>query len=358
MSPSATGFELAFLKAIWIGTAVLCVASLIIMVVLILRRAAASREVAQRDARRQTLSRFILAALKSPVALDATALPPVTPADFPVLVSLALDMLRSLRGGDAVRICSLLKLWGIEPYLLTMASRGRPGRRIRAVTLLGFFDDDTSLEVLLSTARDREMYVQIAALRALAQRGAASHIDTITDSLAQSGQTNTLLLHDILQRFGASAVPALARLASSPASAEVRTAAVMALGSIGAVEAVPALIILSEDAVTDVRAQAVAALGRIADPRAAAAMAGRLDDLDPGVRVHAAQALGELHALPTLPALAGRLNDEDWWVRFRAAEAIHRFGDRGVAALKALSRQPGTTGEMAAQALLEFTGAR
>ncbi|ESQ85327.1 hypothetical protein ABAC460_23800, partial [Asticcacaulis sp. AC460] len=135
-------------------------------------------------------------------------------------------------------------------------------------------------------------------------------------------------------------------------------AAVMALGSIGAVEAVPALITLSEDAVTDVRAQAVAALGRIADPRGGAAMAGRLADQDPGVRVHAAQALGELHALPTLPALVGRLNDDDWWVRFRAAEAIYRFGDRGVAALKALSRQPGATGEMASQALLEFTGAR
>ncbi|WP_035425764.1 HEAT repeat domain-containing protein, partial [Asticcacaulis sp. AC460] len=235
MSPSASGFELAFLRAIWIGTAVLCVAAIAIMLVLVARRAASSADAVQRDARRQSLSRFILAALKSPVALDAAALPPVTPADFPILVSLALDMLRSLRGGDAVRICSLLKLWGVEPYLLAMAARGRPGKRIRAVTLLGFFDDDTSLQVLLATARDREMYVQIAALRALAQRGAADHIDTITDSLAHSGQTNTLLLHDILQRFGASAVPALARLASSPASAEVRTAAVMAPGSIGAV---------------------------------------------------------------------------------------------------------------------------
>ena len=44
MSPSATGFELAFLRAIWIGTGVLCVASIAIMLVLVVRRAASSAD--------------------------------------------------------------------------------------------------------------------------------------------------------------------------------------------------------------------------------------------------------------------------------------------------------------------------
>lgn len=358
MSPSAGAFEVLLLRTIWIGTAALCAVSVLIVAVLILRRLARSGEVRRRDAVRTQMSRFILAALKSPVALKPETMPPLLKADYPVVIGLALDMLRSLRGSDAARIVELLRLWRLEQHLHVMATTGRTGTRIRALSLLGFFEDDASLAVLLAEAGDREMYVQIAALRSLAQRGATAHIDAIADALGHSDQSNTQLLHDILQRFGPAAIPALVRLASSAAKTEVRVAAIMALGSIGDIGAVPALITLAGDASPDVRAQALAALGRVGDLRAADTATACLKDDDAGVRAQAIQALGAFQMIKVLPDLSARLNDEDWWVRFRAAEAIHRLGDRGVVALRALSRQPGDGGEAAAQALLEFGGAR
>ncbi len=358
MSPSASVFELLTLRAIWIGTAALCIVSVLIVAALILRRLSGAGEVRRREAVRATLSRFIMAALKSPVALKPETMPSLAKADYLVLIGLVLDMLRSLRGADAGRIVELLRLWHVEDQLYAMAATGRPGKRIRALTLLGFFDDDASLAVLLAQAGDREMYVQIAALRSLAQRGATAHIDAIADALGHSDQSNTLLLHDILQRFGAPAMPALVRLANSEARTEVRVAAIMALGSIGDHGAVPDLIALTGDSSHDVRAQALAALGRIADPRALTTAIARLKDEAAGVRAQAVQALGALQAIRALPELSARLNDEDWWVRFRAAEAIHRLGDRGIVALRALSRQAGDGGAAAAQALLEFGGAR
>jgi hypothetical protein len=340
------------------GTVALCAVSVLIVAVLIVRRMAGEGEARRREAVRTHLSRFILAALKSPVTLDAKAMPPVVKADYPVLIGLVLDMLRSLRGADAHRIVELLRLWQVEAHIHTMAATDRTGKRIRALTLLGFFDDEASLSVLLAMAGDKEMYVQIAALRSLAQRGATAHIDEIADALGHSAQSNTQLLHDILQRFGPAAVPALVRLASSKARTEVRVAAVMALGSVGDIGAVPSLIVLAGDPSGDVRAQALAALGRIGDPRSIATAVLCLKDEDAGVRAQAVQALGALQAIKALPDLSARLNDSDWWVRFRAAEAIHRLGDRGIAALRALSRQPGEGGEVAAQALLEFGGVR
>ena len=358
MSVSAIVSEASVLRAIWMGTAALCAASFFVMVVLIVRRAWLDTRSQRRQALRQSLSRFILAALKSPVPLEASAMPRVMPADQPVLVRLALDMLRNLRGRDAMRIVDLLRLWRLDDFLYTAARKGSKGGRIRAVTLLGHFYDKASLDLLLDMVDDADLDVQLAALRALAARGATGHMEAVVEALSHSTQSNTLLLHDILQRFGRGAVPGLRQLARSDARDEIRVAAIMALGSIADLDAAPDLAVLSRDPAATVRAQAVAALGRLGDPASAAPVLACLDDAEAPVRVQAVQALGRLRPLKALPALAARLDDADWWVRFRAAEALYRFGDRGIAALSAYGRRPGQAGEMARQALLEFGGVR
>lgn len=343
----------AFLQAVWHGTLVLSALSVLVLVILILRRWAMEKTAARQMVRRQEITRCLYAAIQSPVALNAASLIVVTPKDHQAVMQAALEMLRFLRGDDVQRIVTALRLWDMQHYLELTARDGSKGRRIQALTLLGYFEDPSSIGVLLQQANHADMYIQLAALRALALRGGTAHIHTVIELLSHSQQTNTLMLADILRRFGEAVVPSLLGLVRIGSNTEVRVAGLMALGFLGSLQAVDTLIDMTEDASAEIRAQAIAALGRIGDARAAATVMKHLEDTNQAVRVQAAQTLGQLRALQSMPALAARLDDEDWWVRLRAAEALHQFGVQGVAALQAYGTRDDRAGLIARQVLAE-----
>lgn len=355
MPASVIGFEnSSFLHLLWAGSLLLISMSLLIMVMLIVRRVIEQYREKRMIKIRQDISRCFMAAMVSPVALTKTSLPAIKPAHYPFIMQRTLDTLRNLRGEDTSRIIAVITLWNMPDYLYKVAGSGRRGRRIQALTLLGYFSDAESLHALLHYANDEDMYVQIAALRSLALRGATGYIDQIVEILAHSAHTNTLMLHDILQRFGEPAVPALIALATaSAAKREVRQAALMALGSIGSLQAVDTLITLTNDADEEIRAHAIASLGNIGDIKAAEAIVHHMDETSVAVRVKAAQALGKLQSDATLPHLAASLSDDEWWVRFRAAEALYCYGDKGIAILQAYSTQSNDAGIIANQILAE-----
>lgn len=356
MPVSAIVSETQVLQAMWTGSLALSLFSLFVMAYLILRRLAAQRREKKMAERRKEISSCMYAALKSPIALTANSLPAISAAEYPDVMRISLDRLRSLRGEDVRRTVELLELWNLPPYIRRVAESGRKGRRIQALTLLGHFSDDESLAVLLRQAGAGDTYIQIAALRALALRGAKQHIGQIVASISRSKKTNTLMLSDILHRFGEPAVPTLLQLAKSDANLDVRVSALMALGSIGALEAVDDLIALSDDKAPEIRARAIAALGQIGDDRAADAIVGHLAESEIGVRLQTVQALGRLQISSTMPKLAACLADDNWWVRYRAAEALHNFGHMGIAALKAFSARNDRVGLIAGQVLGEHAG--
>lgn len=356
MPASAIVSESQVLQAMWTVSLALSLMSLAVMACLILRRLAAERREMKMAQRGKEISNCMYAALKSPIALTVGSLPAVAPAEFPEVIRIALDRLRSLRGEDVRRIVELLELWNMPPFIRRTAEQGKKGRRIQALTLLGHFSDGESLAVLLRQADASDIYVQIAALRALALRGAKQHIGQIVASISRSKHTNTLMLSDILRRFGEPAVPTLLQLAKSDANLDVRVSALMALGAIGALEGVDELIALSSDKAPEIRANAIAALGNIGDGRAAEAIAGHLGESEIGVRLKTVQALGKLQMSSTMPKLAACLADDNWWMRYRAAEALHHFGHMGIAALKAFSARSDRTGEIARQVLGEHAG--
>jgi hypothetical protein len=356
MSVPAIGSESFFLTSIWIGSLVLSEISLIVIIVLIFRRVVLDSTQKKQRVRKKEINTCFYAAFRSPVQLTAKSLPPVYKADYPLIVRCALDILRSMRGEDIKKIVDVLELWDLEPYVQNLTQSVRKGRQIQALTLLSYFSNESSLNTLLTFVSNRDMYVQIAALRGLARRGAIQHIGYITRSLARSGQTNTLILSDILHRFGGAAVSSLIELAKTNTNSEIRLAAIMALGSIGSLDAVNALIELVDDPDADIRAQSIAALGKIGDKRAGEVILRHLETDDTPVRVQAAQALGNMQMMASLPKLAAHLADDDWWVRFRAAESLYRFGDKGIAALKAFAGQQTPAGLISRQVLGELGG--
>jgi hypothetical protein len=357
MPASAIVSETQVLQAMWMGSLVLSLLSIFVMAILIFRRLATQRWEKKMAQRSQEISSCLYAALKSPIALTAKSLPVIAAAEYPAVMRISLDRLRSLRGEDTRRIVKLLELWNMSSYIHKTAESGRKGKRIQALTLLGYFSDEESLSVLLRHAGADDTYVQIAALRGLALRGAKNHITQIVASISRSKQTNTLMLSDILHRFGEPAVPTMLKLARSNANLEVRVSALMALGSIGSLQAVDDLIVLADDHQAEIRAHAIAALGKIGDGSAADAIVGHLAESDIGVRLQTVQALGRLQISSTMPQLAACLADDNWWVRYRAAESLHRFGLMGIAALKAFSAKNSRAGQIARQVLAEHAGA-
>jgi HEAT repeat protein len=356
MPVSATVFETQFLYAIIIGTLGLTGASLTVLMGLIIWRMVTQRREKRILRRTHVITRCLYAALKSPVALTTASLLPITAADHLTVMQAALNVLRSVRGDDTHIIVRVLELWSLSPYLYKTAASGSNGRRIQALTLLGYFSNRASLDILLEHAADTGIYVQLAALRSLALRKATVSMEQIVQCLTHAGQTNTPMLSDILQRFGEPAVPALVALALSPATTDIRLAALMALGKISSLNGVMELIALTEDQNMDIRAQAIRALGKIGDSRAAETIALHLKERNTTVRLQAVQALGQLHLLATLPQLAASLADDEWWVRFRAAEALYHFGEKGIAALRALGAQNNRSGLIARQVLAERAG--
>ncbi len=117
------------------------------------------------------------------------------------------------------------------------------------------------------------------------------------------------------------AIPALERLLTDDASADVRTQAALGLADVGAREALPALLVSVEDIDGGVRQMAIAALGEIGDARATQRLTRALRDPRPEVRYQAVIAFARLAKddPPTVAAaLAQALDDADEAIRYIA----------------------------------------
>jgi HEAT repeat protein len=355
----------AILALVWQASLILAVTAILIALGLAAKRWFEERARGRKALRRERISRHVQALLASSVEISARTVPPLDPGDAPALFSVALGILRVTRGRDADRMLALLEVWNLRPHLARLLAGARRSRQIRALTLLSRFRDEESLALLLKTLSHPGIYVQLAALRGVADRGDTAHLAEVVNALSRSRETNVPMLADILRRFGEPAVPGLAELARSPvATLGVRVAAVMALGSIGALAAMEPLLEMSHDANPVLRARALESLAKLGDPRSAPAVLRGLVDSEARVRAAAAKAAGLLGLREVLPALADALYDEVWEVRYRAAEALYLMGAPGVAVLRAAAAGAGDdtapvavlAAEMAAELLAEKEG--
>lgn len=348
----AIAFEAAALAFIWWASVGLALGTVLIALALLTRRAISDRRASRTESVAQALRKQLLATQQPLLIPDLSVFPELPPEQHPVAVNVGLDLLRTLRGGRADRMVTLLTRWGVENYLLKTSEQGGRGERIRALTLLSFFESEDSLLALLEQTDSQSTYVRLAALRGLARRNASADLMAICRHLGND--TNTRMLADILARFPSGTAPDICKLASGASADEVRLAAVIALGAIGALEGTDTLMDLArEDENEDIRAQSIEALAKIGDRRAEAPVMAALQDLSPGVRARAASAAGKMRIISAIPYLNAQLADDDWWARFRAAESLLKFGDRGVALLRSVAAKNGRAATIAGEVLME-----
>lgn len=121
-------------------------------------------------------------------------------------------------------------------------------------------------------------------------------------------------------------LPELVRLLKDEV-AEVRYAAVWALGHSGDVAVVPELAKLLKDPERDVRRVVARSLGWLEDKAALIPLIEALHDPSGGVRRDTAGALGKIGDRAATPALLDALDDEREAVRYAAAWALGQIGD-------------------------------
>jgi hypothetical protein len=354
MPPSLIDTSGDLLWELWELSLILATAAVATAFILVGRRAYEAIRDRKRDARRKELEAIIWGVLQGPAEVRTEAPPALRRGDGAILCDLALNLLRPLRGAEADRIVKLLEIWGIQVPIRSILRHGSRGQRIRMLTLLAHFEDHESLDILKQWIGNSDLYIQLAALRSLAVRSAVEALPEILKHLIRAKRHNMAMLADVLERFGEPAIGVLVPLAGEAAQLDVRLASITALGAIGSLDTVPALIALAYDPVADIRAQSIAALGRIGDTRAEAAIVAALKDPESIVRLQAAQAAGKLQMEDTMSTLIDLLGEESWWVRYRSAEALYRMGGAGPALLRSAAQVDTRGGAIAAQVLSEL----
>lgn len=213
----------------------------------------------------------------------------------------ALDNAAGYKKAAIFRALKELRVAGsLAPALLSMSDADAQVRQA-AVSVLGYLRDDRALSPLsLVAVEDPDAEVRRIATGAL-------------------GFSLTLPL----------IFPALIA-ALNDASWQVREEAVMTLGKLRAVDAIPELIVAMQDEYWQVRIKAARSLGRLKSREALPVLADALFHTISNLRKEAAVALGEIGDPAALPALEKALEDPDPDVRKLAKLAISQIEKHGI----------------------------
>jgi len=194
---------------------------------------------------------------------------------------------------------------------------------------------DAAIDALIAAIKDPDADVRRAAISALGKLRDSRTIEPLMAALTDASPD--------VRRYAAAAlgdlrdsraVPGLVR-ALDDESADVRRYAAAALGDLRDPQAIEPLIGTLGDGDADVRRYAASALGDLRDPSAVDPLAKALGDTDADVRRAAVSALGDIRSPRAVQPLIGRLRDEDPDVRRAAAYALGDLHDP--AALDALT---------------------
>lgn len=354
----ASGSKEALLTAIWTATLYITVAALIVLIVLVVRRILMEKRKRARARNKAQITKLLLGAMTLRERLPQEALPAANTIDPAVAVDAALDLLRAIEGEDERYITKVLRCWGLVEFAKERLRHGRRGQRIRALTLLSHFEDPDTLPLIADQTEASDPYVQLAAIRALADRGAVEELPRIIKALTEAQGTNPVMLADVLSRFGPKAGPALMDLAlAKEAQLGARVAALRVLNTVGGFAPLKSVKALLDDPSPEIRAKAVMLLPKTDANAVAPCLLKALRDPSTFVRVRAARIAGNMNVVAAAPLLVLALKDSDWWMRYRAAEALAQFGGKGLQILKALAKGDDETAATAAQVVAETRAA-
>jgi len=235
---------------------------------------------------------------------------------------LAAGLAGKLRGADRAALVELLRRRGIVDRARERTRSLLARRRLRAVEQLGALGVAEAVPELVARLEDSDAEVRRAAVRALGRTTSPAAVPALLALLDAPRRTESAHYITLaLLRIGPGAAEKLIR-ALDTHGPRGRAAAAKVLGWLGETSAVVALTRALDDDEDDVRAAAVDALGRIGLPTAAPRMR---ELLAPGgsasVRLAATVALGRLGDPASTEVLSALLDEEPSEHRHRLARA-------------------------------------
>ncbi|GAB4277520.1 MAG: hypothetical protein Kow0029_20240 [Candidatus Rifleibacteriota bacterium] len=208
--------------------------------------------------------------------------------------------------------------------------------RFWAAICLGNLRDRTHSKILLEKLQDRDIGVRIAALRALREIGDHNVASKLFEALSQPSDQIRDLIYDILKDFGTHSIPYLMESLSSEYWMG-RALAAQALTEMGS-EAVFPLVNALESQNKERKYWAIRILGRMREKSAFTEIKKFLSDPDAEIRMAALEAVGSYLNPDAVPQIIERFLDPAWVVRKHACKAIVKFGSKAIPyLLKALN---------------------
>jgi HEAT repeat protein len=246
---------------------------------------------------------------------------------------------------EAARVIGLIDQWADE------LSDRRWWMRAEAARALGLVREAQALSLLIAALDDDHEEVRAAAVEALGLIGDPRSIQVLLSRLPDHSRNQRARIIEALRAFGDTATHALVEHAQQ----REEDAAVIAdvLGLIGGPEASDRLKSWMTRRRADVRIAAMRALGTIGlDESGVIVALQALDDPNAQVRAMAARALGRARRQENAADLARHLDDE-WMVAANCADALRRMGAAGIERLQARADDVGYVGDLARQMLWE-----
>jgi putative heme-binding domain-containing protein len=239
----------------------------------------------------------------------------------------------------------------MAPLATWLANEHQPDRV--AVILVALRDQPATetRKLLDAVVRDRSHANanRLTALAALAAPAVPALAETLEDGP---------VLADALRRIGkhqAAAIPLLTRKLTSP-EAEVRAAAIEALGTLGAADGREPVLALLADQDVRVRRAAAAAAGKLGAKKASASLVKLLADADPEVRRGSLDSLRLLRAPEAVRLAVAALNDRP--LELSALKCLSELGGPEQAAAVAEFAQRNPSAEVLATAVRMLTAWR
>jgi HEAT repeat protein len=246
---------------------------------------------------------------------------------------------------DAARAMGLIEQWARQ------LSDRRWWVRAESTRALGLVRENRALSLLVAALDDDHEEVRAAAVDALGLIGNPQAIPVLLSRLADQSRNQRARIIEALREFGDAATLALVEHAQQRVEDAVAIADV--LGLIGGPVASEQLKSWMTQPRADVRTAAMHALGTIGlDESGLIVALQALEDPEPAVRAMAARALGRARREEIAEHLAHHLDDE-WMVAANCADALRRMGASGVERLQARADDEGYVGDLARQMLWE-----
>ena len=256
-------------------------------------------------------------------------------ADRGVLFGCCLRTLPELSDAARTRVRRVLRDAGLLDREVARLRHRDCARRADACRILGGIGYATAVPALIERLKDPNEAVRQHAIAALGDLGAVQGLGAIVEALDAFAGWGNLLAIMALSRMGSRSVPAVGALLAASTSPARTKALLQITGQIG-MAADPALIrALARHQDAEVRIEAVRTLGSLApDPESVDVCLAAMDDQAWPTRALAARSLGSLGDARAIPRLERAMGDPAYWVRHRAGEALARLSDAGRAALE------------------------